>query len=151
MKNKSNFLKRLDIKNISWIRITIRCILIVVFGYIASIYFDEATTAPQVCSQQTCFTVELARTPAEQQLGLMNRTSLSENNGMLFIFPKSGIYNFWMKDTLIPLDMLRIDEQFKVVRILTAESCKVDPCTIYKPEIEAKYVVEINASIAAKY
>ncbi|HBB03890.1 TPA: hypothetical protein DCZ39_03240 [Patescibacteria group bacterium] len=81
----------------------------------------------------------------------MNRTSMPEDSGMIFVFPKPGIYNFWMKDTLIPLDMIWIDEQFKVVRILTAEACKANPCTIYKPEREAKYVLEINASLAAKY
>ena len=56
-----------------------------------------------------------------------------------------------MKNTLIPLDMIRLDEIHKVVRILTAQPCIADPCEAYKPEIGAKYVLEINAGIAAKY
>jgi uncharacterized membrane protein (UPF0127 family) len=77
----------------------------------------------------------LARTEAEQQLGLMNRVSMAEQSGMLFIFPKADLYNFRMKNTLIPLDMIRIDEQFKVVKILTAQPCTADPCRTYNPEI----------------
>jgi uncharacterized membrane protein (UPF0127 family) len=70
---------------------------------------------------------------------------------MLFVFETSDIYNFWMKNTLIPLDILRIDKRLRVVRILTAQPCKENPCTIYTPEIPAKYVLEINAGLANKY
>lgn len=70
---------------------------------------------------------------------------------MLFIFPKSDIYDFRMKNTLIPLDMLRIDDQFNVAKILTAQPCTADPCPIYHPEAAAIYVLEINAGMAAKH
>ena len=95
--------------------------------------------------------MELARTPEEQHLGLMNRTSMSEMSGMIFIFPKPDTYDFWMKNTLIPLDMLWIDSTAKVVRVLTADPCTADPCPIYRPERLANYVLEINAGLAKKY
>lgn len=54
--------------------------------------------------------LEIARTPAEQQLGLMNRTSMPENSGMLFVFDTAKPVCFWMKNTLIPLTIGFIDE-----------------------------------------
>ena len=91
-----------------------------------------------------CFTVEIADTPTEREKGLMNRESMAENHGMLFIFLASDFYNFWMKNTLIPLDIIWLDDQMNVVRILTAQPCETDFCEIYKPGALAKYVVEFN-------
>lgn len=97
--------------------------------------FHDRKVLSQVCSQGKCFTVEIADTSAKRENGLMDRTFMSGDYGMLFIFPSSNLYNFRMKDTFIPLDMVWIDEQFRVVRILTAQPCTADPCTVYKPEI----------------
>ncbi|HVF36899.1 MAG TPA: DUF192 domain-containing protein [Sphingomicrobium sp.] len=54
------------------------------------------------------FKVEVARTPEEQSTGLMNRTSLAPDRGMLFPFPEPRQANFWMKNTFIPLDIIFI-------------------------------------------
>ena len=112
---------------------------------------DDVDYKPRVCGGDRCFMVELARTQAEQEKGLMYRSSMEEQSGMLFIFPKSDFYDFRMKNTLIPLDMLRIDDQLNVVKIITAQPCTADPCPVYKPEIFANYVLEINAGMAAKH
>lgn len=146
MKNKSNLRK-----HISWIWVTIWFLLFVVIYYIIINHLHGKNTVPEICMDKACFTVEIARTEAEQEQGLMNRESLPEKSGMLFIFSKPDIYDFWTKNTLIPLDMIRIDDTYMVVNILTAQPCISDPCSIYKPEVLAKYVVEINAGIAAKY
>ncbi len=61
--------------------------------------------------------VELAITQSEQNVGLMGRTSLPADNGMLFVFAASGRYAFWMKDTIMPLSIAFIDVNGKIVDI----------------------------------
>lgn len=101
-----------------------------------------------VCFGKNCFQVELAKTGAEQEKGLMYRTSLDKNKGMLFIFNKEGFYPFWMKDTLIPLDMVWIDGNNKVVFIAqNVQPCKSLICPSVFPWVKAKYVLEVNAGI----
>jgi uncharacterized membrane protein (UPF0127 family) len=90
------------------------------------------------------FSVEVADTPEERSVGLMYRTELCESCGMLFIFEHEDKYGFWMKNTLIPLDMVFIDSEFTVVDILRAEPCMEDPCPGYKPMGKALYVLEVN-------
>lgn len=88
--------------------------------------------------------VEIADEPQEQSLGLMRRQVLEENSGMLFIFDNEQIRNFWMKNTLIPLDMLFISKDLAIVDIIEAEPCREDPCKTYSGKEAAKYVLEVN-------
>jgi uncharacterized membrane protein (UPF0127 family) len=101
-----------------------------------------------VCKEDRCVIVEIADTPALRQQGLMFRKELSDDMGMRFVFERSGKYPFWMKNTLIPLDMLRVDEQMRVVEIVTAQPCTADPCPSYGGTEFARYVLEINAGRA---
>lgn len=62
-------------------------------------------------------TAELALTPEEQAKGLMFRESLPEGRGMLFVFGDPGVKSFWMKNTLVDLDMVFLDDKMKVLRV----------------------------------
>lgn len=80
---------------------------------------------------------EIACTEKEKEYGLMNRTSLPENNGMLFIFNESQTLSFWMKDTLIDLSIAYIDKDWKIVDIREMKSQDLTPIISKKPAIFA--------------
>lgn len=80
------------------------------------------------------FTVEMARTADEQAYGLMNRTRLGPNEGMLFPFPSPRPASFWMKNTLIPLDMLFVRADGSIARIAAnTVPHSLDPVAVGEP------------------
>lgn len=97
-------------------------------------------------------TVEIARNPYQWGKGLMFRDTLANDSGMLFIFPNEGKHPFWMKDTLIPLDILFISQDRKVVTIhKNATPCVTLFCPQYGASANAIYVLEVNAGFADTY
>lgn len=105
-----------------------------------------------VCINSHCFNLELAKTSSERQQGLMYRTSLKKDFGMLFIFPNEAKHSFWMKNTLIPLDIIWISSDNKITHIgKNIQPCQEDPCQSYAPEKKSKYVIEINANLSEEY
>ena len=96
--------------------------------------------------------LEIVDTDATRERGLMFRTSMASNEGMIFVFPRVGFYPFWMKNTLIPLDMLWLDARSRVVSIAgSVPPCKSDPCPSYSPDADALYVVELVAGFAKRH
>jgi len=111
-----------------------------------------AGRAEAVFPDRTVVALEVARSEPERARGLMFRTSLAEHAGMIFLFERPGIYPFWMKNTLIPLDMLWTDATGTITWI--AESvppCKADPCPEYPPKAEASYVIELKDGFAKRH
>ena len=92
---------------------------------------------------------ELATTAESQRRGLMFRESLAEDEGMLFIFHREDIRSFWMKNTLIPLDMVFIDGAGTVVGIVhEAEPLTLDSRTVERP---SRYVLELQGGWARAF
>lgn len=88
--------------------------------------------------------VEIAETPEERAKGLMNRESLPDDAGMLFVYFEPGRGGFWMKDTLIPLSIAFIDEEETIVQIMDMDPCTKDPCPIYEPDVDYVAALEVN-------
>ncbi len=96
--------------------------------------------------------VEVARTPEEKATGLMHRQSLPEGHGMLFVYDQPSILSFWMKNTLIPLDILFIGSDLKIKTISeNTPPCPPDTaCPSYKSSESVQYVLEVNGGVAER-
>lgn len=126
-------------------------IIIVIVVTAAALFFSFENKENEVCFGDKCLEVEIVDTPSTRAQGLMFRESLGENQGMLFIFEENGNYPFWMKNTLIPLDIIWIDEELKILHIAEAEPCEEDPCGNYGPGNNALYVFETNKGFAREH
>lgn len=92
-----------------------------------------------------------ATTESQREKGLMNVSSLKENEGMLFVFENNERRSFWMKNTLIPLDLILIDDKYNIVDIiLDMKPCNTELCPFYTPRYEYKYAIEINSGEVGK-
>jgi uncharacterized membrane protein (UPF0127 family) len=98
----------------------------------------------QVCFKERCFFVEIVSKDEDMQRGLQFRSALGKEEGMLFIFADADRHGFWMKDTLIPLDIIWLDYAHRIVHIASVPPCASDPCPVFMPPKEASYVLEIN-------
>ncbi len=104
------------------------------------------------CVPETCFTLEIVRTPEDRAKGLMYRESLDADKGMLFVFDAPGEYSFWMKDTHIPLDMVWVSADNVIVEVEhDVPPCKVVNCPSYGGNVESSMVIELNAGMAERY
>ncbi|MEO7068304.1 MAG: DUF192 domain-containing protein [Rhodanobacter sp.] len=107
------------------------------------------TPTVEVHGQQ--FSVEFASDEPSREHGLMMRTALAPDHSMLFTFPTSAPQAFWMKNTLIPLDILYFGSDRRLVSMqLDVPPCKADPCPVYPSDGSAKYVLEVAAGTAKR-
>ncbi len=111
---------------------------------------ESKTSTPDVIEahfQNQTFNLTVADSPQERETGLMNQSSLKTDEGMLFIFDQPGNYGFWMKNTLIPLDIIWLSKNQQVMHYIQAQPCTTEHCTVFRPGdgAQALYVVELNA------
>ncbi|RFS18710.1 DUF192 domain-containing protein [Chitinophaga silvatica] len=93
--------------------------------------------------------IQLAQTDEQRADGLMYRKSMSDDQGMLFIFPDMDERSFWMKNTYISLDIIYIDDKFEIVSIQKyATPLSEEGLPSFK---KAKYVLEVNGGFSDKY
>ena len=86
--------------------------------------------------------VELAATPQSRRCGLSNRAALGENQGMLFVYPRSDLRTFWMKDTWIPLSIAFLDESGIIINIEIMYPDQTEKR--YHSRLPALYALEVN-------
>lgn len=104
----------------------------------------------EVCFKNQCVDVEIAYKEDDLIRGLQFRRSMAPKHGMLFVFSESRRQGFWMKNTLIPLDIIWMDGSHRVTFIAAdVPPCAGNQCPSYIPDKESLYVLEVNAGEAA--
>jgi len=114
--------------------------------------YHKLTSAPPTTYQNFAFhtqagihklKLEIAKTDNQRSAGLMNRSTLPNNQGMLFEFEEEGEYAFWMKNTKIPLDLILLDPSLNVVEIIEGLTPYSEETII--PHSHFKYALELAA------
>ena len=130
-------------------------VILLLFSAFIVLQIDKnpAPKAKVTIDNQT-FSVEIATTSAEQQLGLSGRNSLPQDQGMLFVFKTPERYAFWMKGMKFPLDIIFIKDN-KIVSIShnvpAPKDANESNLPIITPDAPANRTLEINAGLASKY
>ena len=129
--------------------------IILIFISLLSFFISFSNNQPkkqqfsQISINNQIINIEIPITPQEISTGLMNRNHLDKDSGMFFIFEVEKPQSFWMKNTLIPLDLIFIDSNNQIIDIKhNFQPCKSDPCETYTSSKPALYVLEINSGLA---
>ena len=95
--------------------------------------------------------IEVADTADERAKGLMDRTSLPQNQGMLFLFSEADYLSFWMKNTYVSLDIIFFSPQGEFIGTDSMVPCEEDPCLRYTSTGPASIALEVNAGFVKKH
>jgi uncharacterized membrane protein (UPF0127 family) len=116
-----------------------------------AIALPACAKGPSVELKGQRFSIEIAETDAAREHGLMDRESMPQDHGMLFVFQDDQPRAFWMKNCKFPQDMLFFDADRKLISIQhDVPACTADPCPRYSSGAPARYVLELNAGQARK-
>ena len=118
--------------------------------------FDTGAVRIETVADTLVLTVELAEERAQWQTGLMERSSLPDDAGMLFVYPEARdtTHGFYMYRTLIPLDIAFIDGDGRIVEIVPMAPCaSPNPrtCRVYRPGASYRWALEVNQGFFARH
>jgi uncharacterized membrane protein (UPF0127 family) len=124
-------------------------VLAVVSGFVAACRAEPKVTIATQGGREVTFYVEIADTPPKRELGLQYRRELATDRGMLFLFPHEREQSFWMKNTPIPLDMIFINKDRKIVGIVE----QTVPFSLDSRSVRAasQFVLEINGGLSRRH
>jgi hypothetical protein len=123
--------------------------LFVVLLQVSACQAQPQVTIATEGGRELTFQVEVADTPAKRELGLQYRRDLAVDRGMIFLFPAESAHSFWMKNTPIPLDMIFIGKDRKIVGIVEqAVPFSTDSRSVPGA---SQFVLEINGGLSKSY
>lgn len=128
-------------------------ILLVLAFFFTQNYLGFFGPKASITIKDKTFTVEVAKTPKEKQVGLSSKISIAQDYGMYFPFEKTDYYAFWMKNMKFPIDIIFIKDN-KIVTIhdsVPAPKSDTDNLPLYQPDEPANAVFEITAGLSKKY
>lgn len=113
---------------------------------------DWPKTRVEVVTDGEVFEVAalVAASPDERQRGLQEVEELPEGVGMLFLFDRDRTTGFWMKDTLVPLEIAFATVDGEIVEVLSMEPCEAEPCEVYAPDEPYRAALEVPDGWLAK-
>lgn len=136
------------------LRENIRLILgvaVVIFLILLLLTFLLSRRSTKVTIEGQTFSVKVAKTDKDKQIGLSETKRLSINKGMLFVFETSDYYSFWMKNMKFPIDIIYINGD-KVTYVVNSAPVPTDNnLSIYQPSEKSDKVLEINSGLSKKY
>ncbi len=142
-------------KDKHWIALIVLIVIIAIVAYESRECETEDgplfTKAIFDVDEEPTVNITIAITPAERAKGLMNVSYMHPDQGMVFIFPKTTNSFFWMKNTLIPLDMFFVKNDTVMYIAHDAKPCEVDQCPTFGPGQYYDYVIETNSGYAKQY
>ncbi|OYX43713.1 hypothetical protein B7Y94_01130 [Candidatus Saccharibacteria bacterium 32-49-12] len=97
------------------------------------------------------FQLKIADSSAERIQGLSGVSTLPPNGGMLFAYRYGGQHGIWMKDMKIPLDIVWLDNDRKVIKIVEKADPDLGMEMVYRPETDARYIIELSAGAVAEH
>jgi uncharacterized membrane protein (UPF0127 family) len=116
---------------------------------LTNIHYDAEFKAILADGSTFNFMVQIADDDDERTVGMMFRDNMDESQGMLFVFPDNSVRSFWMKNTYIPLDIIFLDENMKIINV-SRNAQPLDTINIHRSLQAAKYVLEINGGTYEK-
>lgn len=90
------------------------------------------------------FVVEVVSSEHGRQKGLMDRSGMPEDRGMLFVMPEVRPVAVWMKNMQFPLDVIWLSERATVLAVRQLQPCTDTPCEQYRPRVRARFILEVN-------
>ena len=124
-------------------------LLIALIASVTACQAEPKVTIATKDGRNVSFVVEIADTPSKREMGLQYRRDLAADRGMIFLFPTQSQQSFWMKNTPLPLDMIFINRERKIVGIVEQTvPFSLDPRSVTAP---SQFVLEINGGLAKRH
>lgn len=121
-------------------------VLIAIFAaFFTLIYPKIASSTVYMTLGDGIFQASLATNDAQRENGLSDVSELSDGRALLMVFPNEANWGIWMKDMKIPIDIIWLNSDKKVVYVVTNASPKTSADTVFTPKLAAKYVIELPA------
>ena len=112
---------------------------------------ETATLTVALELNKESYRIELADTPRRRVIGLMDRASLESDQGMLFLYPFNADRKIWMKNTLIPLTVIWLDEAARILKIELLTPCDTQNCPAFGAGVNTRFILELHADAIGQF